>query len=51
MEAPSGGARKLIELLNLVEAIDGRWNILSVRLSTPGRHPKTSGSDVAEGRF
>jgi hypothetical protein len=25
--------------------------VLSVRLSTPGRHPKISGFDVAEGRF
>ena len=25
--------------------------VLSVRLSTPGRHPKTSGFDVAEGRI
>jgi hypothetical protein len=25
--------------------------ILSVRVSTPGRHPKTSGFDVAEGRI
>ncbi|MGY8896367.1 MAG: hypothetical protein ACKVIC_06625 [Gammaproteobacteria bacterium] len=25
--------------------------ILSVCLSTPGRHPKTSGFDVAEGRI
>jgi hypothetical protein len=25
--------------------------ILSVRLSTPGRRPKNSGFDVAEGRF
>jgi len=29
-----------------------RMRLLSVRLlSTPGRHPKTSGFDVAEGRF
>ena len=25
--------------------------LLSVRLSTPGRHPKTSSFDVAEGRI
>jgi hypothetical protein len=25
--------------------------VLSVRLSSPGRHPKTSGFDVAEGRI
>jgi hypothetical protein len=25
--------------------------VLSVRLSTPGRRPKNSGFDVAEGRF
>ena len=27
------------------------WLVLSVRLSNPGRHPKTSGFDVAEGRI
>ena len=28
-----------------------RVHVLSVRLSSPGRHPKTSGFDVAEGRI
>jgi hypothetical protein len=32
----------------LVQPVHG---VLWVRLSTPGRHPKTSGFDVAEGRI
>jgi hypothetical protein len=31
--------------------VRGGYAVLSVRLSTPGRHPKTSSLDVAEGRI
>ena len=38
-------------LYTAVRECTDRAEVLSVRLSTPGRHPKTSSFDVAEGRI
>ena len=37
--------------LGLLRQATGVGRVLSGRLSTPGRHPKTSGFDVTEGRI
>jgi hypothetical protein len=36
---------------NILQDVRAGPKVLSVRLSSPGRHPKTSGFDVAEGRI
>jgi hypothetical protein len=44
-------AKSVLKFSTEIVADPATTAVLSVRLSTSGRHPKTSGFDVAEGRI